>query len=125
MALLCALRDKRLSRYVDGELPLAEYRLVQEHLRACGRCARRVAALRALDALLAVDDDLDLPLPAAPGDRLAVSLAVAAALLCSLAANLWLSPPEPRRERGVITVPEPPSEALSGFYARLSARGPS
>lgn len=117
---LCFLRDRRLSRFLDGELPLTDHRAVQAHLRGCGRCARRLAELRGVDEAVAV---LPLPVGRAPlPTRLALSVAVAAALLASLAANLLL-PQAPPHEGAPLGVPAPPSDTLSSLYARLAAPG--
>lgn len=121
MGLLCFLRDRRLSRYIDAELGLPEYRAVQDHLRGCARCERRVAEFRGVDQILA--GTLAPPLPAQPPLRLAVSVAVAAAFLASLALNVLLLRAEAPRERALLAVSEPPSETLSSFYARLSDSG--
>ena len=115
---LCFLRDQRLSRFLDGELALSEHRAVQTHLRQCGRCLRRLNELRGVDEAVA-----SLPLAldqAATPARLSLSVAVAAALLASLAANLFL-PQEAPLERASLGVPAPPSDTLSSLYARLAA----
>jgi hypothetical protein len=52
----------RLSAYLDGELPVAERGAVDQHLRACAACARRLEDLAALDAAARA-----LPLAAPPG----------------------------------------------------------
>jgi hypothetical protein len=51
----------RLSAYLDGELPVAERSAVDQHLRACAACARRLEDLAALDAAARA-----LPLEAPP-----------------------------------------------------------
>jgi hypothetical protein len=77
--------------------------------------------LRAVDQAVA---SLELPLrQAATPARLSLSVAVAAALLASLAANLFLAT-EPPHDRAPLGVPAPPSDTLSSLYARLAAVEP-
>lgn len=113
MSLFCGWREARLSRFVDGELALPDYKAVQAHLEACRRCSERVAAYRALgDAL----EGVTVLRPRRPEPRAAVlAAALAAALIASLAANLLLPAPAP--QGAAAASPERPSEALRVFYA--------
>src|SRR5947209_7075824 len=45
----CARERERLSAFVDGELPPADARVVQQHLDACAACTRALEELRAVD----------------------------------------------------------------------------
>jgi anti-sigma factor RsiW len=49
----CQSIDPFVTPYVDGQLPDADRRVVDEHLRACPPCHSRVAAERAVHELLA------------------------------------------------------------------------
>lgn len=119
MRLPCFTRDRSLSRYVDGELSLAEYRQVQAHVRVCARCAARAAAFRDVNRIAGLANDLGGPAQAPAG--LALSLAVAAALVASLGLNFWLPrEPAPIPELAGLSVPHAPSEALAAFYERLA-----
>jgi hypothetical protein len=119
MGLFCFRRDQALSRLLDGELPLREYQRLQAHVRACPRCAGRLAAFRRVDLLLAGLPPGPVRLTPAP---LAIALAAAAALLASLAANFFL-PTETATPAGVYRVEPPLSEAMSGLYQRLTETG--
>lgn len=122
MGLLCLLKDGRLSRYVDGELSLDEYRRLQGHVRRCPRCAARAAAFRDVDRLVGLSGELGA-LTLAPAG-LALSLTLAAALVASLGLNLWLPrEPAPALELAGLTLPQAPSEALTAFHARLAQPG--
>jgi anti-sigma factor RsiW len=120
MGLFCSLRDGRLSRLVDGELPLAEYRRLQAHVQGCSRCAARVAAFREVGDVLGQADGLAL---AVPVRDLALPLAAVAALVASLALNLWLPREAAGRELPGLALPHAPSEALSEFCARVGEAG--
>jgi len=119
MALLCFLRDRDLSRFLDGELPLREHRRVQEHLRRCPRCASRLNEFRNVDAwLLGGVEDVG---PRYAPTRVVVAAAVAAALAASLAANLLLAGGAPPRSGSAFFRPaDGPSDALDRLYARLA-----
>ena len=44
----CASVRDKLGSYLDGELPAAEVRAVDEHVRACSTCAAELGRLKAL-----------------------------------------------------------------------------
>ena len=115
MSLSCGWREARLSRFVDGELALPEYRAVQAHLEVCRRCSDRVAAFRALNESL--DGSPVIALRRAEPRAAVLAAALAAALIASLAANLLLPAAAP--EGAAWAPPERPSEALRVFYAGL------
>src|SRR5476649_746079 len=48
----CQTIDPLITPFVDGELPVADRRGVEAHLRACPPCHSRVAAERAVHALM-------------------------------------------------------------------------
>ncbi len=54
--MICFLVRRRLSAFVDGELPAAQSQDVSSHLRACTGCGERLLSLRA-----ALDGLADLP----------------------------------------------------------------
>lgn len=117
VAFLCFLRDRDLSRFLDGELPLREYRRVQEHVRGCPRCARRLDEFRSIDRWVAALPEGAWPRPAST--RVVVAAALTAALAASLAANLLLPASRPDAS-SLMRATEGPSEALDRLYARLS-----
>lgn len=43
---------RKISRYLDGELPLSDSRLLEAHLAQCRACAGELAELRGIEALL-------------------------------------------------------------------------
>lgn len=47
----CREIKDRLGRYLDGELPPVERRLVENHLRKCSRCSSELQELRAIAGL--------------------------------------------------------------------------
>ena len=120
MALFCFLRDRDLSRFLDGELPLRDHRRVQEHLRRCPRCSSRFKEFRSVDQWLRNGPDGGNLRPAPT--RVVVAAAVAAALAASLAANFFLAAGGPPRG-SIFRVTDGPSDALNRLYARLSEPG--
>jgi anti-sigma factor RsiW len=48
----CTFIDPLVTPYVDGELPAADRNLVAEHVRVCAPCHSRIAAERAVRALI-------------------------------------------------------------------------
>src|SRR5688572_2401630 len=58
----CRRVRNQLSAYVDGELTLADARVVEEHLAHCELCARERNSLQTLASLAAVIPEEDLPL---------------------------------------------------------------
>jgi len=48
----CRAVRQKISRYLDGELPLSESSLLEAHLTQCRACARELAELRGVEALL-------------------------------------------------------------------------
>lgn len=48
----CKRTSERLSAYLDGELPPQETLAVQQHLRACARCAAELDELKRLNGVL-------------------------------------------------------------------------
>ncbi len=51
--------DDVLSAYLDAELGDAELQRVSDHLTTCTDCTKRLAALRAVDALVAESDTIE------------------------------------------------------------------
>jgi anti-sigma factor RsiW len=49
---ICRSVRSKISRYLDGELPLVERKLLETHLVQCDDCAAELAELRGLDCLL-------------------------------------------------------------------------
>ncbi|MFP4057572.1 MAG: anti-sigma factor family protein [Candidatus Brocadiia bacterium] len=124
---------ERLSAFLDGELPAGEAAAVEAHLRACGACARELAALREVETL---SRSLEAPpvseeewaaawkgiaehLRAAPsraagGGLLAklrryryIWMPAAAAALVALAIGLWTGGSDAHRERALATQESP------------------
>jgi anti-sigma factor RsiW len=48
----CRAVRENISRYFDGELPLSESGQLEAHLKQCRACARELAELRGVEALL-------------------------------------------------------------------------
>jgi len=118
MPLSCLWAGPRLSRYLDAELPLADYRRLRDHVAVCPRCTRRLSAFHAVDGLVRAASAT----PATPpSSRSAVALAVAAAFAASLAASLLLSEVPAPTDEPVFTLSIGPSETLAGLYERLSS----
>jgi anti-sigma factor RsiW len=44
-----------IARFADGELPGEGRRVIEEHLRACGRCQRELALQQGLSRALALE----------------------------------------------------------------------
>lgn len=63
-----------LSRYVDGELSLAERGRINGHLRSCSVCAREVVRLREMDDLLRTWGSHQAPLPPIADARIAATV---------------------------------------------------
>jgi anti-sigma factor RsiW len=117
MGLFCFEKDRDLSRFLDGELPLNDHRRMQEHLRGCPRCSRRLNEFRSVDQWLRTGPEGG-GLRSAP-TRVVVAAAVAAALAASLAANLFLAAGGSPRG-AFFRLADGPSDALNRLYARLS-----
>jgi anti-sigma factor RsiW len=117
MGLLCFLRDRDLSRFLDGELRLREHRRVQEHLRRCPRCSRRLNEFRGVDQWLRGGTGAGSLGPAPT--RAVSAAALAAALVASLAANLLLGGGGPPSSAFALLA-DGPSDALNRLYSRLS-----
>jgi anti-sigma factor RsiW len=120
MGYLCFVRDRDLSRFLDGELPLSGHRRVQEHVRSCPRCARRLNEFRSVDQRVAGLPEVIWPRP--EPTRMVVAAAVAAALVASLAANLFLPAAAPSSGFQFRSA-DGPSDALNRLYAHLSRPG--
>jgi anti-sigma factor RsiW len=118
MPLNCLWAGPRLSRFLDGELPLGDYRRLRDHVKGCPRCARRLSAFRAVDTLVA---RAAFPAATPPSSRSAVALAVAAAFTASLTASLLLTAARATRDEPVFMLSTGPSETLAGLYERLSS----
>lgn len=117
MEMPCSISGESLSRYLDGELPLLEYRQVREHVAACRSCTGRLRAYRVTTAVVArTMAGVGRP----EGARPALWLSVAAALIASLATNLLLPRAEREAEPPVFSRSAPTSEGLSAFYAQVS-----
>jgi anti-sigma factor RsiW len=120
MEMPCSIPGESLSRYLDGELPLLEYRRVREHVAACSSCDRRLSLYRLTDGHIAAGPALTA-LAAAPATaRPALWLSAAAALIASLATNLLLPAPERPGQPPALALAAPSSESLSVFYAQVS-----
>jgi anti-sigma factor RsiW len=44
----CRMIQNRLGRYFDGELLPVEHRLIEDHLKQCGRCSQTLQEIRAV-----------------------------------------------------------------------------
>src|SRR4030095_3721222 len=64
----CKIIDPLVAPFIDGELPAADRRLVEDHLRACPPCHSRVVAERAVHTIIRARADL-LRAPAPPALR--------------------------------------------------------
>jgi anti-sigma factor RsiW len=64
----CQIIDPLVTPFIDGELPAADRRLVEDHLRACPPCHSRVVAERAVHTIIRARADL-LRAPAPPALR--------------------------------------------------------
>lgn len=87
----CAEIQKRLSAYLDGELPADEAASTASHLRDCGECAAELESLKSASAVLGTWSEPGLSQPAmsgAAGGRspLKMIVGLAAAALVSFAA---------------------------------------
>lgn len=114
----CEVAGESLSRFLDGELPIPEYRRVRDHVQACPSCARRLSGYRLTTEMTAraMADRTDASRPT-------VWLSVAAALVASLATNLLLPAAGSAGRSPVFTRSAPTSEGLSAFYARVASIG--
>ena len=116
----CSIPGESLSRYLDGELPLLEYRRVRDHVASCSSCERRLGLLRLTDQYVAAGPAVTASV-AVPGTaRPALWLSAAAALLARLATNLLLPAPERQGQPPALALAAPSSESLSVFYAQIS-----
>lgn len=115
----CHVSGERLSRFLDGELPVVEFRQVGDHVRACASCAGRLRDYARAGELLvgASMSRIETPRPA-------VWLSVAAALVASLATNLFLPAAPVERRSPVFTRSASTSEGLSVFYAEVASTAP-
>jgi anti-sigma factor RsiW len=114
----CEVAGESLSRFLDAELPILEYRRVRDHVQVCPSCARRLRGYRLTSDMTAraMADRTDAARPT-------VWLSVAAALLASLATNLLLPAAGPEGRAPVFKRSAPTSEGLSAFYARVASIG--
>jgi hypothetical protein len=124
---------RRLSEYLDGELPAPQQAAIAAHLEVCAGCReeaegfrRAGEALRTLSAVevapdLTTDLHRRLAAPAARRSRLGwASAAAVAAVGIAIGCLVWLSPPPPApgplRARRDVAAPqvaiEPPEQAL-------------
>ena len=110
----CSVDGETLSRFVDGELPLADYREVRAHLTSCASCTLRVSRFRLADRAVS-GVPVTFISTSHPG-RLVASLAVAAALLASLATNVLLTPRDQDEPLRGLKLSAAPSETLASFY---------
>lgn len=86
------------------------------HLKLCPVCQLRLGQFRQADGLLS-----RVRSTAARGGRVAASVSVAAALVVSLAANLFLAPAERIDPRGPLSLSAAPSDTLASFYERVAS----
>jgi anti-sigma factor RsiW len=115
----CSIDGETLSRFLDGELALSDYRGVRDHLPSCPRCTERLSQFRLVSH--AASRAGVPPISVAPAGRLVASLSVAAALVASMATNLLLTPGDSAGPRpAALTLSEAPSQNLSSFYEALS-----
>jgi anti-sigma factor RsiW len=114
----CRAFDEELSALIDGELDARRRAEVEVHVAGCAGCARRLAALRSIDAALR-----SLPSPAVPS-------ALRARLDRRLAAERAepgtrrVPPPSARRWRGLLGVALPAAAAAAAVALYLALRAP-
>jgi hypothetical protein len=114
----CFIDGETLSRFRDGELAFEEYRSTEAHVAGCRECESRLRRYGLADAVMS-RAALTGATAARPG-RLTVSLAAAAALVASLAANTFLTPRAPAVQPVSLRLSMAPAETLSSFYAKVA-----
>ena len=57
----CSKIKKRLSAYLDGEMPGQERRIISEHLKQCGECQAELAALSSVVDALETIEGFEVP----------------------------------------------------------------
>ena len=115
MEILCTVDGENLSRFLDGELPPSDRLKVEEHVPNCPSCQLRLTEFRLADGLMA-------SVRAAKPERggMVASVAVAAALVASLATNVLLARSGPEAPPPTLGLPAAPSETLTSFYERVA-----
>lgn len=116
--------NDRLDEWLDGRLSAAEESEVDRHLEACDSCRAEAAALRAVQAAVAVSDD-DVELPAGLEDRIRGMLdaedAAARERVRSPGAAVEQAPDAPRRSPATIPPGSRRSRRLTTWALPLAA----
>ncbi|MEO8499367.1 MAG: zf-HC2 domain-containing protein [Vicinamibacteria bacterium] len=115
----CPIDGETLSRFRDGELPPEAYLGIEAHLDGCPSCEAVLGRYRLADVVMS-RAQLAASSGRQPG-RAAASLSVAAALLASVAANLFLTPKAREVQPPPLRLPAAPSDTLSSFYERVAS----
>ncbi len=115
---LCPVDGETLSRFRDGELPPDEYRRVVAHLPGCASCEFRLGRYGLADDIMSRAQAASSPRTRAR--TFAASLSVAAALVASVATNVFLTPKARQVQPPPLRLSAAPSETLSSFYEKVA-----
>ena len=115
---LCLVDGETLSRFQDRELAPADAREVEAHLASCASCTLRLSRFRRADGV--VSRGRVSARSRRQTGRLVASLAVAAALVASLATNVLLTPADQGASRPGLKLAAAPSDSLTSFYEKVA-----